>query len=123
MTACTLQSGGLVCGAVPARPYLQGRRCTSHTPARLAGRPDLTADPDRTLAALQARFAQGPASPAARRDIPAKEIPADVTPAPSCPGCHLHPRAHAPNCPMGPRARFSMAADGSMLGTAKRGPE
>jgi hypothetical protein len=43
--------------------------------------------------------------------------------APVCPGCHRHPGAHATHCPMGPRARFAMAADGSIVGTAKRGPE
>ncbi|MFI6814454.1 hypothetical protein ACIBG7_18730 [Nonomuraea sp. NPDC050328] len=28
------------CGAVPARPYIQGPRCPAHTPSALAGRPE-----------------------------------------------------------------------------------
>lgn len=42
---------------------------------------------------------------------------------PTCPGCHRHPQAHGPHCPLGPRARFAMASDGTMVGTRKRGPE
>lgn len=41
------------CGAVPTRRYLSGHRCAEHTPAALAGRPDLDADPDATLDALR----------------------------------------------------------------------
>lgn len=28
------------CGAVPAKPYIQGPRCPQHTPAALAGQPE-----------------------------------------------------------------------------------
>ena len=41
------------CGAEPARPYLTGEQCPLHTPAAAAGRPDIQADPDRALEALQ----------------------------------------------------------------------
>lgn len=41
-TACRYWIGaeGRRCGVTPARPYLPGPRCTDHTPARLAGRPE-----------------------------------------------------------------------------------
>lgn len=52
---CGHETSGVVCGATPTRKYLIGQRCADHTPARLAGRPDLVPDPDRTLDALRAR--------------------------------------------------------------------
>lgn len=153
MTACTIQTGGRACGSTrQVRHYLTGHACPDHTPAKTAGRPETQPDPQLTLDALQARFEHRPVTPDTRPrmgrygvevervrlagggDTHAKRIPPKVTPEPAadlgqalpqltCPGCHLHPRAHAPNCPMGPRARFAMAADGSILGTVKRGPE
>jgi len=42
-----------VCGAADALPYITGLRCPAHTPAALAGRPEVTVNPDLTLAALK----------------------------------------------------------------------
>lgn len=153
MSACTVDLGGHPCGRTErVRHYLTGYACPAHTPARVAGRPEAYVDPALTLEALQAPFANRPVTPDTRPrmgrfgveverarlkgDIGGKEIRANVRPpAPGlnsrgqvsalleCPGCHRHPGAHEPNCPLGPRARFAMAADGSLVGTAKRGPE
>lgn len=147
-SACTVEVGGRACGATAGvRAYLPGPACPAHTPARLAGRPEPVPDPALTLEVIQERTfgARRPVTPdtrprlgkfgveverarlAERRDAAAKTIRADVPPAAgvelSCPGCHRHPRSHAAHCPMGPRARFAMAADGSIVGTIKRGPE
>jgi hypothetical protein len=38
--ACGHYDGGDLCGALSERRYLIGHRCESHTPAKLAGRPE-----------------------------------------------------------------------------------
>lgn len=42
-----------VCGAAGTRPYQTGDCCPLHTPAAVAGRPEVIVDPDLTLVALQ----------------------------------------------------------------------
>jgi hypothetical protein len=49
-------SGGY-CGNPETRRYINGWRCTAHTPASVAGRTDIQPDPGLTLAALQAKAA------------------------------------------------------------------
>jgi putative DNA primase/helicase len=51
--ACNYWSNGGRCGQPETRRYLNGWRCVAHTPAALAGRPDIEPDPELTLAALQ----------------------------------------------------------------------
>lgn len=52
---CELWTGGAYCGAAgDVRAYVPGPRCPDHTPAALAGRPDHTPDPERTLDGLRA---------------------------------------------------------------------
>jgi hypothetical protein len=53
--ACDYWSNGGRCGKPETRRYINGQRCAAHTPAALAGRPDIEPDPERTLAALQAK--------------------------------------------------------------------
>jgi hypothetical protein len=53
--ACDYWSNGGRCGTPETRGYINGWRCAAHTPAALAGRPDIQPDPERTLAALQAK--------------------------------------------------------------------
>lgn len=38
---CGYYDGGDLCGALSERRYLAGLRCESHTPAAIAGRPDI----------------------------------------------------------------------------------
>lgn len=53
--SCQHHTDGVgVCGASPTRLYLTGRRCPNHTPARVAGRPEVTPDPALTLDGLRA---------------------------------------------------------------------
>jgi hypothetical protein len=56
--ACDHWSNGGRCGNPETRRYINGWRCAAHTPAALAGRPDLEPDPELTLAALQAKAAR-----------------------------------------------------------------
>ena len=56
MTAatCDYTAAGIVCGvAEDVRLYITGLRCLEHTPSALAGRPEVTVNPDLTLAALK----------------------------------------------------------------------
>lgn len=57
------------CDAEPTRPYLVGDRCTSHTPAVMAGRAEVVPDPAMTLVALEAAAASArpPAVPSRKR--------------------------------------------------------
>lgn len=43
------------CGQPTDRRYLSGPRCPLHTPAAIAGRPDITPDPALTLTGLMNR--------------------------------------------------------------------
>lgn len=70
--ACGHEDGGHPCSEVAAvRHYLTGNRCPAHTPAAIAGRDDVTPDPELTLEATAA---------AAGRPIPALG-PLPITPA------------------------------------------
>jgi hypothetical protein len=53
--SCRHWAAGAYCGAGNTREYIVGRRCPAHTPAALAGRPDITADPELSMSGLQAR--------------------------------------------------------------------
>jgi putative DNA primase/helicase len=53
--ACDYWSNGGYCGSPEVRRYINGWRCIAHTPARVAGRPDIQPDPELTLAALRAK--------------------------------------------------------------------
>lgn len=53
MNTCTRWLGDAYCGAPNARRFLPGWRCPACTPAALAGRPEVTPDPARTLAGLR----------------------------------------------------------------------
>jgi len=46
---------GGFCGAPGALPYIVGARCPQHTPAALAGRPEVVVDPDLSLDGLMRR--------------------------------------------------------------------
>ena len=54
MILCEHWIGGRFCSEGPTRTYLVGHRCSAHTPAALAGRPDHQPDPVLTLDALRA---------------------------------------------------------------------
>ena len=52
----TLEMHRSMCGVTEdVRLYMTGLRCLEHTPSALAGRPEVTVDPDLTLAALKRR--------------------------------------------------------------------
>lgn len=53
--ACTFWYDGYYCGAAPIGFYLPGHRCAAHTPAAVAGRPEVTPDPARTVEGLRRR--------------------------------------------------------------------
>lgn len=150
MTTCSITVADHVCGSTDGvRLYLTGHACRVHTPARAAGRaephlpPILVAPavPVIALPPVQEQLAlvepgvcecglgradhwgngRGNNRGTCRGWKPIDQKPIRIVL--ECPGCHLDPRAHAPHCPMGARARFAMAADGFIVGTAERGPE
>lgn len=50
---CGHVTGADVCGITPTSRYLTGDRCIDHTPAALAGRPEIIPDPARAVAGLR----------------------------------------------------------------------
>lgn len=53
-TPCRHWDNDHPCGNPNTRNYLTGPRCSAHTPAATADKPETTPDPNRTLTALRA---------------------------------------------------------------------
>ena len=57
---CGHYEGGDHCGVLSEKRYQPGWRCPRHTPARLAGRPELTPDPACTAEGIRGNSLRSP---------------------------------------------------------------